>query len=291
MNAEISTQLTSDFWSNRLPNALETSSKSSPAYQAYIAALNILDANLFLLDETVRNWMDPTWGSTLGVEEHHLFPRAYLRSLGITGTRRVNQVANYAPTDSDTNKRISARPPREYWPDLLFQRKIGGNALRRERFWYALPEGWENLDYSTFLEERRKLMAEVVRHGYQRLLDPSYVPQMSDDKNAWVDDEITRGLWLPDLVDAGLLRPGDKLAPLDHAPLDPVDPERLTAEITGDGMISFNDEEYDTPARAARADGDESSDGWEYWMLADGDHPRTLRDLAVEYRRMEAEGA
>ena len=56
-------------------------------------------------------------------------------------------------------------------------------------------------------------------------------------------------------------------------------------------MISFNDAEYDTPARAARADGDESSDGWEYWMLADGDPPRTLRDLAVEYRRMEAKGA
>ena len=284
LDTAISTEFTSDFWSIRLPDALETSSKTSPAYQAYIAALNILDANLFLLDETVRNWMDPNWGSTMKVEEHHLFPRAHLRNLEITGTRRVNQVANYAPTDSDTNKRISSRPPREYWPDLLSQRKISGDALRRQHFWYALPEGWENLDYWEFLQERRKLMAEVIHQGYLRLLDPSYVPQMGDDANAWVDDETTRGLRLPDLVDAGLLRPGDILGP--------VDPERPTvAEITDDAMLSFNDEEYDTPARAARADGDESSDGWEYWMLADGDPPRTLRDLAVEYRRMEAEGA
>ena len=284
LDAAISTEFTSDFWSIRLPDALETSSKTSPAYQAYIAALNILDANLFLLDETVRNWMDPNWGSTVKVEEHHLFPRAHLRSLEITGTRRVNQVANYAPTDSDTNKRISARPPSEYWPDLLGQRKISGEALRRQRFWYALPEGWENLGYWEFLQQRRRLMAEVVHQGYLRLLDPGYVPQMGDDLNAWVDDETTRGLRLPDLVDAGLLRPGDILGP--------VDPERPTvAEITDDALLSFNDEEYDTPARAARADGDESSDGWEYWMLADGDPPRTLRDLAVEYRRMEAEGA
>ena len=284
LDAAISTEFTSDFWSIRLPDALETSSKTSPAYQAYIAALNILDANLFLLDETVRNWMDPNWGSTVKVEEHHLFPRAHLRSLEITGTRRVNQVANYAPTDSDTNKRISARPPSEYWPDLLGQRKISGEALRRQRFWYALPEGWENLDYWEFLQQRRRLMAEVVHQGYLRLLDPGYVPQMGDDLNAWVDDETTRGLRLPDLVDAGLLRPGDILGP--------VDPERPTvAEITDDALLSFNDEEYDTPARAARADGDESSDGWEYWMLADGDPPRTLRDLAVEYRRIEAEGA
>lgn len=284
LDTAISTEFTSDFWSIRLPDALETSSKTSPAYQAYIAALNILDANLFLLDETVRNWMDPNWGSTMKVEEHHLFPRAHLRSLEITGTRRVNQVANYAPTDSDTNKRISARPPSEYWPDLLGQRKISGEALRRQRFWYALPEGWENLDYWEFLQQRRRLMAEVVHQGYLRLLDPGYVPQMGDDLNAWVDDETTRGLRLPDLVDAGLLRPGDILGP--------VDPERPTvAEITDDALLSFNDEEYDTPARAARADGDESSDGWEYWMLADGDPPRTLRDLAVEYRRIEAEGA
>ena len=88
-----------------------------------------------------------------------------------------------------------------------------------------------------------------------------------------------------DLVNAGLLKAGDLLMALDSE-------EDADVEITEDGLISIAGETYDTPDRAARADGDEQSDGWSYWTLGDDEeHPRTLRDLAVEYRRMEAEGA
>ena len=33
----------------------------------------------------------------------------------------------------------------------------------------ALPHGWENMSYETFLEERRKLMADVIRKGFEVL--------------------------------------------------------------------------------------------------------------------------
>ena len=135
VDSEIAVALTQDFWDTRLPNSLETSSKGrSPFYQAYIAALNILDADLFLLDGKVRDWVDPNRDTIVGVQEHHLFPRDYLRKIKITENRHINQVANYAPTDAYTNNRISSRPPYEYWPDLLQDRKISGESLRLQRF-------------------------------------------------------------------------------------------------------------------------------------------------------------
>jgi hypothetical protein len=90
------------------------------------------------------------------------------------------------------------------------------------------------------------------------------------------------GVTLTDLMAAGLLKAGDLLIP--------VDPERTTiAEITEDALISLNEHTYDTPRRAARADGDEQSNRWEYWVIEDGDAPRTLRDLAEEYEQIAKE--
>ena len=34
---------------------------------------------------------------------------------------------------------------------------------------HALPEGWETLEYQKFLEERRKLMAAIIRKGFLSL--------------------------------------------------------------------------------------------------------------------------
>ena len=284
LNRVIDTQLTGDFWEVRLPDALVTSSRRSPAYQAYLAALNILDADLFALNGKVRDWMDPSAGTLIDVEAHHLFPRAHLRSKEITEIRRVNQVANFAPTDFATNKLISDDPPSKYWPDIVDQRNLRGETLSNQCFWHALPEGWENLDYEEFLQQRRALMAAVTREGYRKLSDPNYHPQIEAVRDVLSTDDPFEGLRLTDLIEADLLRPG--------ALLGPSDPERTTiAEITEDGLMDIDDELYDTPARAARGDGDEQSDGWEYWVLADGDSPRTLSDLAKEYLQVRAADA
>ena len=47
------------------------------------------------------------------VERHHLFPKAYLSSIGITGTTRTNQIANFAFVewaDNDRRSRTRSRP-------------------------------------------------------------------------------------------------------------------------------------------------------------------------------------
>ena len=34
---------------------------------------------------------------------------------------------------------------------------------------HALQDGWEKLSYSEFLESRRKLMAQVIKQGFEKL--------------------------------------------------------------------------------------------------------------------------
>ena len=55
----VSDTLTGDFWSITLPNELATSASKSPSLMAYIAALNILDAELSLSTGKVRARLDP----------------------------------------------------------------------------------------------------------------------------------------------------------------------------------------------------------------------------------------
>jgi len=51
--------LTADYWSITLPNELATSAAKSPALLAYIAALNIHDADVLLSNSKVRSRLDP----------------------------------------------------------------------------------------------------------------------------------------------------------------------------------------------------------------------------------------
>lgn len=109
----IAITVTHDFWEFNAPQSLVSSSfKLSPVYQCYLAALNYLDAEMFMLRMKVREWMDPALPAIKGLKGHHLVPRHYQESfLGITDNKRINQVANFAPTDWQTNLLISDRAP------------------------------------------------------------------------------------------------------------------------------------------------------------------------------------
>ena len=279
----IGTFMTDDFWSIRLPDDFITSSTSaSPAYQAYLAALNILDADLFALDGKVREWMDPSAATTKDVEGHHLFPRAYLRDeLEITDIKRINQVANIAPTDWATNNLIADRPPNDYWPEIVRVRRLADKVLNQQQYWHSLPENWESLPYDEFLDKRRHAMALVVRDGFLRLSDPSYQPMVEGTTPTAPEEEKVEGVTLNDLVSAGLLQIGDLLIP--------ANPERDTiAEVTDEALIALDERTYDSPQRAARADGDEHSDGWDYWVVVEDEPSRSLRQLVESLQQSQA---
>ena len=168
----ISDTLTEDFWAITLPNQLATSSARSPSLFAYYSALNLLDARVLFSKMKVSELLDPSIrAKKSAIERHHLFPRNYLISQGITELRDINQIANYALVEWVDNIDISDMSPAEYLPK--YAARFSKTELKEMFYWHALPEGWERASYGNFLTARRKAMAQVIRDGFNRLLKPS----------------------------------------------------------------------------------------------------------------------
>lgn len=159
----IAGNFTYDYWEISLPNRLDTSSARSPVLFAYLAALNLLDAEVLFSEVRVRDLLDPEGRAPRAIERHHLFPKAFLSRNGVTGTRQTNAIANMAFLDWAEKLKISDRDPVTYWP--VMTEGISANRIRQQAYVHALPVGWEQLDYAVFLERRRKLMAHVIRGG------------------------------------------------------------------------------------------------------------------------------
>ncbi len=163
----IAANFTTDYWDISLPNRLDTSSSRSPVLFAYLAALNLLDAEVLFSNVRVRTLLDPGVNAPRAVERHHLFPKAFLAKAGITSTRQTNAIANMAYLDWSENAKISDQAPSVYWP--IMTKGIPDDRLRRQKYLHALPVGWEQLDYPSFLDKRRRLIAQVVRDGFASL--------------------------------------------------------------------------------------------------------------------------
>lgn len=159
LDRQIKANFTNDYWEVSLPTRLDSSSAKSPALCAYWASLNVLGAEALFSNLKMND--------AQAVERHHLFPKSYLKTKGVTGTRQVNTIANMAflfwPDDSD----VGSDGPMEYWPAL--SSRLKADQLQRQVEWHALPVGWEQLDYADFLEKRRVLIARVTREGFERL--------------------------------------------------------------------------------------------------------------------------
>lgn len=168
INQTISSELTSDFWETTLPARMETSSSNSPLNNCYLAALHLLDARALFSEIRIWDALDPTTRAKKSkVERHHLFPKNYLKSFGLTGTRITNQIANYALVEWKDNISISDSAPSEYIEQ--YKQVIPADSLEKMYYWHALPKDWDSLTYNDFLTERRKLMALVTKDGFMQL--------------------------------------------------------------------------------------------------------------------------
>ncbi|MBC7187513.1 MAG: DUF262 domain-containing protein [Calditrichaeota bacterium] len=168
LDQQIDAVLTRDYWEVTLPSELETAAAQSTGQFAYYAALRLLNAPVLYSKMKVAELLDPsTKAKKAALERHHLFPRRYLQRIGIKERRLINQAANYALVEWSDNIRVSDQPPREYVPDM--ERRFSVEELREMYDLHALPERWYEMDYQTFLEERRKRMANVIRRGFLQL--------------------------------------------------------------------------------------------------------------------------
>ena len=165
----INTALTSDYWTITLPERLESSSAVNPQYFAYLAAQNKLNAPVLFSNKKIHELLDPVLHPTKKpLEKHHIFPRAWLEEHVTKEINRINQIANFALLEWPDNLSISDTSPSEYVP--LLRGRFTDEDWKTMCELHALPDGWENMTYNDFLEERRKLMAGIIKRGFEKLI-------------------------------------------------------------------------------------------------------------------------
>ena len=175
--AEVEASALSDtFWLVTLPQNLESSSINTPAFNTFVAAqINMHCDSLFMSGLQVSDLI------SIAGDVHHIFPRAYLKKMGITSKTKYNQVANYIYLDSQVNKAIGDNPPNVYFTQVQEQcitKKISlGNisdvfVLADNISDNCIPTDISEMTvekYDEFLIERRKLMAKFIEKYYKGL--------------------------------------------------------------------------------------------------------------------------
>jgi hypothetical protein len=170
----LNSSITSSFWSGNLPQELETTSINSPFWNVFVAS-------------QVKNKTEGFLSAHVSVESlagvkgdiHHIYPKNYLIKKGFTKIK-YNQIANLAITESGINQSISDKSPETYFSEIMSgvsKNKATYGELKTNRELesnmksHAIPLDIleYELDYEDFLENRRMLMAELIKHYFERI--------------------------------------------------------------------------------------------------------------------------
>ena len=169
IDSRISLVFTNDYFTHTIPDDLNSSASTSAVWNTYLAALNILNVKVLFSDLYYNQLLTGDFnGTRTALEKHHLFPKAYLERIGIKDDRDRNQIANFAYIEWGDNMTVGDDAPSEYFKDI-FDRKIDKNEQENAMKYNALPEKWYDMGYKDFLTERRKLMSNVIKEGYEKL--------------------------------------------------------------------------------------------------------------------------
>jgi hypothetical protein len=144
----------------------DSASTASTVYNGVFCLLALRGARDWRRGETIQ---------LQDLEDHHIFPQAYLRRHGITGRIDVNSIVNRTLISDETNGKIRDKAPAEYLaspdifpggssPGLLSPHFIGGSALT------AMTQATEELGndaaraiYESFLKARERSILREVR--------------------------------------------------------------------------------------------------------------------------------
>jgi len=163
-------RMSETYFSVELVKDLTSSSASSPLWFGYVASINVLGTPM-LFSNTPQSmyWVVGADGDKKSIDKHHIFPKHYLEEIGIIDDRDRNQLANFTYLDYNTNIDISDDAPALYVE--RFKAKYGEEEYAKHLENNAIPYGFESLSYFDFLDQRRKLMAEIIKKAYNRLWD------------------------------------------------------------------------------------------------------------------------
>ena len=170
LESVIQGKFTDDYFEYTLPNDMITSSASAPSWNAYLAAINVLGTPMLFSTVPASKFMIlGSNGTKNSIDKHHIFPKHYLETIGVNNDRDRNQIANFTYLDYQTNINIGEKAPSEYVAE--YRAKMGEENYLKTCTENALPPGFEKLDYFTFIEKRRKLMAKIIKKGYEKLCE------------------------------------------------------------------------------------------------------------------------
>ena len=164
-------ELTNDYWNITLPERL-ISSVNNYAGKVYTVSKIYNKDNILFSKAILKDHLSPLTKSTKkSVDVHHIFPKNYLKKMGVTDKKDFNQQANYIYIEYADNIKISDKAPSEYWPMMIDTLNDHEKEDLMENYTerFDLPHEFWNMDYFDFLNERRKLMAKSIRNYFEKL--------------------------------------------------------------------------------------------------------------------------
>lgn len=168
LNRIINETFTDDYFKYSLTSDLITSSTNSPAWNGYLAAINVLGTPMLFSSTPASKYMLPgASGTKNAIDKHHIFPKHYLETIGFKDDRDRNQIANFTYIDYQTNIDITDNPPSDYVD--RYRKKLGEDTYLKTCADNALPINFEKMEYLDFINERRKLMSEIIKKAYIEL--------------------------------------------------------------------------------------------------------------------------
>ncbi|MCY4539295.1 MAG: hypothetical protein OXE52_13840 [Chloroflexi bacterium] len=117
-------------------------------------------------------------GKNTQLELHHLFPKARLSKYGYHWRNDNNSLANFTLLTQETNRRISAKLPEEYFP--YYEEKHPG--VLASHWIPDDPELWKIENYRDFLAARRELLSKAANDFLDQLYNGS-MPESATERD------------------------------------------------------------------------------------------------------------
>lgn len=163
------------YWDFGIINSLDTASVNNNAYNVYLASQINKGTEAFLSKTmTIKSLVEQRG------DIHHIFPKKYLIDHGYP-QRAYNQVANFVYTEQATNIKVGKLEPKQYLDRVKSEIANNTNDISTIDREAILNDNLSNNDipsllheadhssYESFLEERRKLMAQRIKDYYKTL--------------------------------------------------------------------------------------------------------------------------
>ena len=162
MNTILNRELTDNFWSITLPEALQRQTTQTSSWRIFQMAQVYAGDRAWLAKDTRAETVMEEEGNI-----HHIFPRAYLRANHFSKAE-INQIANYVWLTRPRNMDVGDQAPKDYLHDELTSQFFN----KQNNAENAIPadlQDYDFHDYYHFLKQRRQLMADKIHHYYDQL--------------------------------------------------------------------------------------------------------------------------